>query len=144
MNNYQLLQQHEFLTHLKEDISTAKHIRLETLSLSPVLIPLFTAYLVEKKNLEILTNNPARNKWVWTDFIDTRIKLCSLGAKIFIWRSPYLHHQKIILIAPNIVYLGSHNLSWASLYSNIETSLRLEDDTLYQKLLDQFHKKTII
>lgn len=144
MPNYELLQQQEFIIHLKEDISLAKVIRLEALSLSPILVPLFTDYLFQNKTLEILTNRPGRIKWIGPDFVDIRIKLTNLGAKIFIWRAPYLHHQKIILIAPNIVYCGSHNMSWASCYSNIETTIRLEDDTIYQKLLAQFHKKTKI
>lgn len=42
-------------------------------------------------------------------------------------------HEKLILIWPDILYIGSHNISISSLARNIDTTARITDPETYQK-----------
>ena len=62
------------------------------------------------------------------------LRLRALGADVRTFKAPYLYHQKTILIPPDIVFVGSHNLTYASVYRNFESSVRFQNFGVYQTL----------
>lgn len=142
MTNIQLLQGKEYIRSLYEDFDYAKKIRMETLTLNPIIADILLPQAKLGVKIEILTNPPDRKMIHGPDFLTIRKTLREAGIKVYSFNAPYLHHQKIILIDPDIVYLGSHNISQQSLNANIETSVRFRHFDIYTKLLEKFRLKT--
>lgn len=142
MSDIQLLQGKEYIRSLYEDFDYAKKIRIECLTLNPIIADILIPQAKAGAKIEILTNPPDRKMIHGPDFLEVRRILREAGIKVYCFNAPYLHHQKIVLIDPDIVYLGSHNISKPSLNINIETSVRFRNFDIFMRLLNQFKMKT--
>lgn len=137
-----LLRDREYITALTTDLETAQEIVIECLSVMPALISLLSPFLKAGGKAEIICNAPHKSYLHNPEFLQNRKELRGKGALVFSYFAPHINHSKVVLIAPDIVYLGSHNMSQQSLYSNRETSLRLTHADIYNKLMAEFKLKT--
>lgn len=138
----ELLRDREYLTALTADLETAQEIAIECLSISPALLSLLSAYLARGGKAEVLCNAPQKTYLHSPEFLQNRKKLRAQGAQVYSYNAPHINHCKLVLIAPDIVYLGSHNMTHQSLHSNRENSLRLIHPEIYNKLRVLFNFKT--
>lgn len=137
-----LLQDKEYRKALVEDMNRASLMYIETVTLAPFLVVLLREWLIAGGSANILTNSLKKSQIHDRDFLTNRDFLRELGAKVYSYDAPHLNHQKIVLIAPDIVYLGSHNMTAQSNFNNRETSIRLVNKAFYDKLLAGFRFKT--
>lgn len=137
MSRVDLLVDRSLAKALASDLWTAPSVVCSCLQLNRFVITLFSNYLSDGGPLTILANHPGRSKVNAEVQFDVRRSLHEQGALVHWFRSPRLLHQKTILIAPDIVYLGSHNLSKKAFFSNHEVSVRIKDKDIYDKLIDR-------
>lgn len=138
-----LLQDREYRHALARDLLTTHHIRIECLTLTSFLTILLEDFLSAGGSADILCNAFSK-KYLHTDeFLEVRKLLKELGASVYVYDAPHINHQKVVLIEPDIVYIGSHNMTVQSNFNNRETSLRIVHPDFYNKLLAGFKLKTI-
>lgn len=137
-----LLQDKEYRPALVNDLTPGRKVRIECLTLAPFIVVLLRSFLVAGGQVDILTNALAKKQLHGRDFMENRNQLRELGACVFTYEAPHLNHQKVILIEPDIVYLGSHNMTAQSQFNNRETSIRMTHHGFYDKLVAGFCLKT--
>lgn len=135
--NVKLLVDRELIKALVVDLKGSRSVVCSCLQLTRFAITVFSDYLADGGALTILANHPRRFKDNPETQFAVKRSLHEQGAIVHWFRSPRLLHQKVILVAPNIVYLGSHNLSSKAFLSNHETSMRIIDKALYGRLIDR-------
>lgn len=137
MSEISLLFDRELSKSLAVDLTTSRSVICSCMQLSRFVITIFSDYLAAEGSLTMITNHPRRFKGPQELQFDVRRSLIEQGATVHWFRSPRLLHQKVILVAPDIVYLGSHNMSAKAFLSNHEATLRIVDKALYTKLTDR-------
>jgi len=130
----EVLQNKDFIYRLKYDLLSAQECYISLLYLTPQIKEIFEEYLSLRKKLVIVTNHPAKFQAVSTNPFQLRLELQKMGAEVYFYRAPWLSHEKILLLKPGLVYLGSHNFSKKALFSNHETTVRFFSSSIYQKL----------
>jgi phosphatidylserine/phosphatidylglycerophosphate/cardiolipin synthase-like enzyme len=129
------LRDRDFLLALSRDIAQASDVHLSVVSLTRQLRFLFVDFLLRGGSLTVATNSLSRYPDSTASILAEVAELRDLGAHVVYYNSPYLLHAKLIAIAPNIVYIGSHNLTGQSMGRNIERSVRLMDPALFSDVL---------
>lgn len=137
-----LLQDREYRQSIALDLIDHNSVRIECLTLTPFIIVLLRDFLIQGGHVEILTNSYSKKQIHGADYLENRKELKNLGAHVFTYEAPHLNHQKVVLIEPDIVYLGSHNMTSQSNFANRESSVRLVNKAIYDKLLAGFWLKT--
>ncbi len=137
----EVLQNKDFINRLNYDLLSAKECYISLLYLTPQIRVIFEEYLSLQKKLVIVTNHPAKFQAVSTNPFQLREELKNLGAEVHFYRAPWLCHEKILLLKPGLVYLGSHNFSKKALFSNHETTVRFFSSSIHRKLKEQIIQK---
>lgn len=132
-----LLSDKDYAKSVKKDLLSSTSAVCSCVQLNRFAITLFSDFLSRGGSLTILANHPGRFRDKPDNQFDVYRSLITQGANVQWFRSPRLLHQKVILMAPDIVYLGSHNLSAKAFYSNHEVSIRLENKAMYDALIDR-------
>ena len=96
----------------------------------------FTGY----KCRAILNHQPATSKTKNYN-VDAARRLRDSGWQVRMMGTPRTLHEKIIIIDKALTILGSHNLSWASAASNLDTSLAIHNHELAVRLERQFWER---
>ncbi len=130
----EVLYNKEFVTRLNIDLEAGSSCCANLLYLTPVIAQVFESFLLQKKHLTIIANHPSRFSKGVQDPYQIRQNLLQLGAHVHFFRSPRLCHEKILLIPPGTVYLGSHNFSINGLFKNNESTVRFFSPSILDKL----------
>lgn len=130
----EILYNKEFVTRLSVDLDSSSECCVNLLYLTPVISQVFETFLLQKKKLIIIANHPSRFNQGAQDPYQIRQDLIKMGADVHFFRSPRLCHEKILLIPPGTVYLGSHNFSLNGLFRNNESTVRFFSPSILQKL----------
>jgi len=117
------------------DLATARIVHLSVVRLTRATLDVFSDYLASGGKLYVLTNAITRFPGYVGEVVAAKNALVLAGADVRHYITPYLLHSKLLCITPDIVYIGSHNFSIQSLGRNIERSLRIVSQSLYDQVV---------
>ncbi len=137
----EVLYNKEFVQRLQADLEAAEECYCNMLYLSNVVEQIFESFLLQQKKLVIITNHPAKIKTGAHDPYELRNKLEAKGAEVHFYRAPWLSHEKILLIPPGTVYLGSHNFTIRGLFQNHESTVRFHSPSIFERLKSRILKR---
>ena len=120
---------------LSNDLQSAETVYASAVTLSPHLITLFEKFCRRGGHLSLVTNSIHRYPAILGQQLSIAARLRSVGARVTFYDCPYLLHAKCVIVSPDIVYLGSHNLTAQALNRNIERSVRITSLGLFTKVL---------
>lgn len=135
MSEIQYLVDSEYKAALVRDMDASRIAHLCTVRLSQSIEHLFGSWLRGGGLLYCVTNSVARFPADIITTLSVAGKLRELGVRLTQINAPYLLHPKILTFAPDIVYLGSHNMTPQSLARNIERSVRIKNLRLYNTVI---------
>jgi len=129
------LRDREYRTALVRDLASARIAHLSTVRLTRSVEFFFSSWLRNGGQLWVVTNALRRWPADLVEVIAAAAELRALGAQLTHYNAPYLLHSKLLTFAPDIVYLGSHNFTGQSLGKNIERSIRVQNQQLYDTVV---------
>lgn len=129
--NIEILNDGEMRRRLSVDLKDAESVICVCLHLNPFVLQLFKGYAELARSVTVIANHPSRSLGDAEKQIALRRELIEHGIQVNWFRSARLLHQKTILLGPDIVFIGSHNLSRKAWYSNHETTVRIKNQALY-------------
>lgn len=79
-----------------------------------------------------ILGNPATIRTREAYNTDAALQLREAGWQVKFGPENIPWHEKLIIMKPNIVYVGSHNISVSSMVKNIDTTVRIADQTTWE------------
>lgn len=134
MVNVEILNDRELRRRFMVDLLDAESVVCTCLQLNNFVSELFREYSETGKPVTVIANHPSRSGTDIERQISLRRDLIENGIQVNWFRSARLLHQKVILLAPDIVFIGSHNLSRKAWFSNHETTVRIKDRALFKTM----------
>lgn len=128
--NVEILNDRELRRRFMIDLVDAESVVCTCLQLNGFVLELFQKYSETGKPVTVIANHPSRSGTDIERQISLRRELIENGIQVNWFRSARLLHQKTILLGPDIVFIGSHNLSRKAWFSNHETTIRIKDKEL--------------
>lgn len=132
-----LLLDTEFPAALHREMLLTSRVTASVLQLGVYCKSIFFPPLEDGTAVHIITNPPGKWPSMAEEVALTTQALRGAGAEVHYVRRHGLLHQKQVLCAPDIVFLGSHNMSRQSHTINLESSLMIRSATLYNTLLER-------
>lgn len=130
----EVLYNKEYVQRLNIDLEAGTECYVNMLYLSNTVGQVFESFLLQQKKLVIITNHPSKARTGVHDPYKIRQDLIAQGAEVHFYRAPWLSHEKILLIPPGIVYLGSHNFTIRGLFQNHESTVRFYSPPVLDRL----------
>lgn len=132
--NIAILNDRELRRRFSADLGDAESVVCTCLHLNSFILELFKNYTELARSVTVIANHPSRSPADAEKQIALRRELIENGIQVNWFRSSRLLHQKTILLGPDIVFIGSHNLSRKAWFSNHETTVRIKNKALYDTM----------
>ena len=96
-------------------------------------------FIAKMREVKVILANPTTAKLAPVGNTDAKTQLIEAGASCRLAPGNPLMHAKIWLVEPNYVIVGSHNLTQAAAYKNVEVSVLISKQSHYDYLLSIFN-----
>lgn len=137
LSNIEILNDREMRRKFSEDLKDAESVICTCLHLNSFVLELFADFTKLARSVTVIANHPSRSSSDAEKQIALRRELIEHGIQVNWFRSARLLHQKTILLGPDLVFIGSHNLSRKAWFSNHETTVRINNQSLYNAMRDR-------